>query len=595
MSNQDSAFKSLIPCNSTIGLLKIYRYFLFHTKGKQIVASICIALVAGIIPSVDGILLQNITDSIEIYSDQEIAKMDLVSLILKWVIIYAVWWECLNIMWRLYDYLYLKSIPVIRANVTDEFFNYVQYHSHEFFQANLAGDITNRITEATRSIEMIFAYFNEKVIRTISTLICALVVLYTVHPIVALIFFVWFCVFVGTSLYFSKTINRYSKTFSQNKAKVAGKIVDSIANISVIRMFSSNRFERNYIQHYSNDVVASDQKLQWFMFKLRYALGISCTIMISCMIYYIITLRSNLEISIGQCVLIISLCLAIIDDVWDLTQEFGDLFEQLGAFNQSISLLGDYAIKDIANASNFTVKLPKIEFNKVTFCFLNNDNIFENQSITIQPYERVGLAGFSGSGKSTFASLIYRLYDIESGVISIDGQDITKVSQNSLRSNISVIPQEPILFHRSIRENISYAKPQATDEEIFAAAKAAHIHELILSLPQQYDTICGERGNNLSGGQKQRISIARAFLKDAPILILDEATSALDNHTEELIQQSLKILMKNKTVIVIAHRLSTLTHMDRILVFDKGHIVENGPHDTLKKKGSMYKLLLGNY
>ena len=187
--------------------------------------------------------------------------------------------------------------------------------------------------------------------------------------------------------------------------------------------------------------------------------------------------------------------------------------------------------------------------------------------------------------------MIARLYEIESGQILIDDQNIQDVTQESLRHSISVIPQEPILFHRSIKENIRYGKLNASDSEVYEAAKSAHIHEFIMNLPDGYDTICGEKGNNFSGGQRQRVIIARAFLKQAPILILDEATSSLDSHTERLIQQSLQQLMLDKTVLVIAHRLSTLLNMDRILVFDKGHVVEDGPHSVLQKDGALYKLL----
>ncbi|GAB4166195.1 MAG: ABC transporter ATP-binding protein [Rickettsiaceae bacterium] len=595
MTNHISSLKSFEPNKSLSGLLKIYRHFIFHKPRKHVILLIVIAIVTGLIPAIDSLFLQNITDSIEAYSDQDIVNVDLVAVMFKWVFIYALWWEGLNTTWRLYDYLYLTAMPRIKAHVTDDFYNYVQYHSHEYFQTNLAGDITNRITEAARSIEMIFAYVNEKIVRKLSVLICSVVVLYSVHFIIALIFTGWLSIFICTSLYFSRKINSYSKAFSKDKATLAGKIVDSISNISIVRIFSSHKFERKYLHQYTENVVISDKKLQWFMFKLRYALGVSCTIMIGLMVYYILLLRNNLEISIGQCVLIITLCLSVIDDIWDLTQEFGDLFEQIGTFNQSISLLQDYSVKDAPSAKTLLVTSPSIEFKNATFHFRNNDNTFENQSIKILPYQKVGLTGFSGSGKTTFCSLIYRLYDLKQGTILIDGQDISKVSQSSLHNNISVIPQEPVLFHRSVKENISYGNLGASDEEIFAAAKAAHIHDLIMSLPEQYDTICGERGNNFSGGQRQRISIARAFLKKAPILILDEATSSLDSHTEQLVQQSLHKLMENKTVIVIAHRLSTLLHMDRILVFNKGHVIEDGTHEGLQKTGTLYKKLWNSY
>jgi ATP-binding cassette subfamily B protein len=595
MKNDISFIKSINCGKTTLSPYKLYKHFIFSNQRVMVLSLVILSLLTGLIPSIDSLFLQKITDSIEAYSDKELSTVDLPTLLFKWVIIYGLWWEGLNSLWRVYDYLYLKAMPKIKAYVTDEFYDYVQYHSHEFFQSNLAGDISNRISEAARSIEMVFAYINETIVRKLSVLIFALVTLYSVHSIVAFIFFCWLMFFISISLYCSKKINRYSTIFSEDKALVSGKIVDAISNSSVIRMFSSHKFERKYLKKYINNTVRSDQRLQWFMFKLRYALGLSCSIMIGFMIYYIIVLRGNLEISIGQCALIITLCLSVIDNIWDLTQEFGDLFEQIGAFNQSISLLEDHSIKDIVGATKLIIESPSIEFRNVTFRFRNNDNSFENKSIFIRPHEKVGLAGFSGSGKTTFTNMISRLYEIESGHIMIDGQDISEVSLDSLHRNISIIPQEPILFHRTIRENILYGDPTASEEEMIEAAKSAYIHDFIIGLPEKYDTICGERGNNFSGGQKQRISIARAFLKKAPILILDEATNSLDSYTENLIQESLQKLMLGKTVIVIAHRLSTLLHMNRILVFANGHIVEDGSHELLRKDGVIYKMLWDNY
>ncbi len=565
-------------------------YFLFNNKHSALYL-VLIMLLTGIIPSVDSIFLQKITDAIESFTDSDLQNIDLPQIMLKWVFIYVLWWESINFLFRLYDYVYLKIMPSIKAKVMDELYDYVQFHSHEFFQNNLAGDISSRITEASRSLEMVFAYFNEKIIRKLSVLTCALATLYMVNANIALIFFIWFSFFCSLSIYFAPKINEYSTIYSKDKAYVAGKIVDSISNISAIRMFASHKFEHKYLQDKINKTIDSDQQLQWFMLKLRYVLGLSCSMMIGGMIYYIIHLRSNMQISIGQCVLIITLCLAVIDDVWDMTQEFGDLFEQIGVFNQSMSLLEKYKINDVAAPKKLEIEYASIEFKNVNFTYRNNSNSFINQSVYIKPNETVGLVGFSGSGKTTFANMITRLYDIDSGKIFIDGQDIGLVSQESLRENISVIPQEPILFHRSVRENIRYGKKNATDKEVEIAAKAAHIHDSIMNMPQGYNTICGERGNNFSGGQRQRIIIARAFLKQAPILILDEATSALDSVTESSIQESLNELMKDKTVLIIAHRLSTLVNVDRLLIFENGSIAADGSHEDMKNNNTLYKKL----
>lgn len=576
-----------------LNLLRTLRKCIEMLFAKQKIKTsllVFIIISTALIPSINSIFLQNITDTIESYSNEDLSKINLTAEMFKWILIYAFWWEAINIIWRIYDYAYMKIMPTIKAQVVDEFFYYIQYHEHRFFQSNLAGDITNKITEASRSLEMIFAEANEKIIKKLFTLIFAFFTLYSVHSTIGSIFLIWMITFISTSLYFADRLNDYSTLYGLDKALIAGKIVDAISNISTIRLFNSHNNERKYLSKYLDRAIKSDQNMQWFMFKLRYALGISCTIMMGCIVYYIIHLRGNLEISVGQCILIITLCIAVIDDVWDLTQSFGDLFEQIGCFNQVICLLDKYKILDAKNAKDLVIKKPTIEFKNATFKYRNN-NKFDNQSIFIHHHQRIGLIGFSGSGKTTFCALISRLYDLDGGSILIDGQDIKNVSQKTLRDNISVIPQEPILFHRSIKENIKYGNPESTDNDVIKAAKLSHIHDFIMSLKDGYDTICGERGNNFSGGQRQRIIIARAFLKNAPILILDEATSSLDSHTEQLIQKSLQNLMINKTVLVIAHRLSTLLHMDRILVFNKGHVVEDGPHSNLQKHGKLYKML----
>lgn len=568
--------------------MSLFYYFL-STQKIKIIILMGLFILTGLIPSIDSVLLKNITDTIEAHHDDKAS--DLMSVMLYWCIAYALWWESINITWRVIDYVYLSTMPKIKGKILDDLYNYTQYHSHRFFQDTLAGHITNRITEGARSFEIVFAIFNEKIMHKTAVIVFALVTMYSVHAVIANVFLIWICIFIGLSVFCANTINKYSTAYGKNKALVAGKIVDSVANISAVRMFTSHKFERRYLRNFIDVTVKSDQSMQWFMFKLRYVLGFSCSIMIFSIMYYLTVLRSQLLISIGDCVLVLTLCLSVADDIWDLTQEIGDMFEEIGSFIQSVTLIQPYIITNSENAKELIISDAKIEFKNVTFYYRHNKNIFNNKSVFIPGGQKVGLVGFSGSGKTTFVSLICRLHDIETGQILIDGQDIRDVTQDSLRENISVIPQEPILFHRTIMENIRYGRKSASDEEVMEAAKIAHIHEFIEELPQKYETLCGERGNNLSGGQRQRIIIARAALKDAPILILDEATSSLDSKTEGLIQDSLKHIMTNKTVLVIAHRLSTLLNMDRILVFDRGNIVEDGTHDDLQEKAGLYKKL----
>lgn len=541
------------------------------------------------VPAIDSFLIKNIIDSVE--QGVSLSGDELFHSLLKWIIIYTIWWEGLNWSWRLYDYLYLKFIPQAKITIIDNLFNHTQHHSQRFFQDNFTGNVTNRITEAAKAYEYIFALSNECILRKLVVILGALVAMYYVNHIFALVFFIWIIFFVGLQLFFSTRINRYANSFARARAVSSGKIVDALANIATIRSFASHSYERKFLGKYLNLTLKADRKLQWFMFKLRYFLGLSCSIMIFCMLYYLVTLRSQMKITVGDFALIISLALAVADDVWNLIQEVGDLFEHLGTCKQSLTLLAPHEVKEDPNSSELQVTKGCIEFKNVTFKYKFNDNIFENTSIKIEGKKKVGLVGFSGSGKSTFVNLINRLYDISSGEILIDGQNIARVSFKSLRNNISVIPQDPVLFHRTILENITYGNKDASMEEVIKVCKQSHIHDHIMALPDGYYSECGERGSRLSGGQRQRIAIARALLKNSPILILDEATSALDSVTENQIQASLAELMDGKTVLVIAHRLSTLLNMDYILVFDKGCIVEEGTHNELLSNGKVYKKL----
>jgi ATP-binding cassette, subfamily B, bacterial len=573
-----------LPHNSSF---KLFLSFLNKQKGRVgIFTFVCILL--GMTPAIDSIILQKITDTIENIPDNQASTI--ISVMINWVVIYTLWWQFGNLLWRVYDYVFLKFMPIIKGAVIEQLYDYTQHHYHKFFQENLAGSITSRITEGARSFEMIIVYLNDGIVRKLSTFFFGIITLYVVHYIFATIFAVWFIAFIALSLILSKRINSYSIRYASNKAIIAGKLVDSISNIAAVRMFTSHHYERKYLSSYLDQTIQSEQDMHWFMLKLRFWLGTLCALMAFAIMYNLLYLRSNSVITTGDCVLILVLCASVVPEVWELTQEVGDAFEEIGVFNQSLSLIEPYVLNDAIDANKLIVKSGAIEFKNVVFNF-KDYNLFNNIAITIHGGQKVGLVGFSGSGKSTFANLIIRLYDVASGEILIDGQNIKNVTQDSLRQNISFIPQEPLLFHRTIMENIRYGKKEASDADVVEAAKLAHADEFITKLENGYNTLCGERGNNLSGGQRQRVIIARAILKNAPILILDEATSALDSNTEMQIQHSLNYLMQGKTVLVIAHRLSTILNMDRIIVFDKGNIENDATHPDLLNTSKIYQKL----
>jgi len=305
-------------------------------------------------------------------------------------------------------------------------------------------------------------------------------------------------------------------------------------------------------------------------------------------------------VSIGDFTLVIMLSFGLLGMIWWMSFQLRVFFKEIGTIKSALMLIAkEHDIQNAPDAKGLVVTKGSIQFDDVNFYYKRNNVLFDQFSVTIHPGEKIGLIGFSGAGKSTFVNLIMRFYDVSRGSIKIDGQNIKSVTQNSLHENIAMIPQDPSLFHRSLMENIRYGHINASDDEVIQAAKLAHCHDFIMTLDQGYDSLVGDRGIKLSGGQRQRIAIARAILKNALILILDEATSSLDSVTEKLIQTSLKQLMAGKTTIVIAHRLSTLAEMDRLLVFKDGEIVEDGDHQALLKQNGhfakMWRMQAGGF
>jgi ATP-binding cassette, subfamily B, bacterial len=340
--------------------------------------------------------------------------------------------------------------------------------------------------------------------------------------------------------------------------------------------------EKKYLENYVLESKIKQEALQYYMLKAKYLQGCLVTVLLASMLFTLIYAKSKSLITVGDFSVILTLSYTVAHSLWLVSTYSVIFFENLGVCKQALSIINvPHEIKDAVNPSSLTVNKGEIIFDKVNFSYEKDSRIFTDKSIIIPGGQKVGLVGFSGSGKSTFVSLILRLYDPFSGKILIDGQDIAEVSQASLREKIAMVPQDPSLLHRSFLENIQYGCLNATREQVIEASQKAHCDEFIELMPFKYDTLVGERGIKLSGGQRQRIAIARAILKNAPILILDEATSSLDSVTERKIQESLKYLMEGKTTIIIAHRLSTLYAVDRILVFKNGTIVEEGTHDKL--------------
>lgn len=501
-------------------------------------------------------------------------------------------WVALEICYRLQGVVGLWIMPAYRARVRMAMFSYTQGHSYQYFADHFAGSIANKISDMPRSSSDLIVLCLQVFTPLIVGAILSISMQWNQHPGFAGLSLLWFVCHMGISIGFAARCNVYSRIHSEALSDLQGRLVDSITGMHAVRLFARRAYELQHMKPFQDTEIKTHRAALWYMEKVKLALGVLSLVGFAAITWLLVVTWQREWITLGDFIFIITVNLNLMMLAWWSSLQFTQFFNELGVCRQALSLLtAPHGVRDMVDASELAVGKGEVRFDKVTFHYKRGRNIFENQSVIIPGGQKVGLVGFSGSGKSTFVNLILRHYDIESGQIRIDGQDIATVSQESLHRHIAVIPQEPVLFHRTLMENIRYGRLDATDREVIDAARQAHCHEFIQMLEEGYNATVGERGIKLSAGQRQRIAIARAVLKNAPILILDEATSALDSVTERCIQESLHNLMEGRTAIVIAHRLSTLSDMERILVFHQGHIVEDGPHDALLAKGEHYARL----
>ncbi len=508
----------------------------------------------------------------------------------------AIWYvsASLGVMlfFRIWNFIMRDLIPKLKAQITRELTDQLLMQSYQFYQNQFAGALANKVNDVALGVAQIVTITVDSFIGNAMMLAVASTALIFINPLIAAIFFVWVVLFLSGSWMLAKKAHILSDQTSEFRSQMTGTIVDILSNMNVVRLFTNQRLESQLIHDKTQSIVKSERAFEWLLIKLFSFQSVSFALMQGITLGTLIYLRSRGMVTIGDFSFSLTINIYIVDNLWQIGQRFNEFSEQMGKVTQGLRLTTDRpSLVDKDHAVSLQVQQGEILFENVSFKYRETLPLFQDLNVAIRAGEKVGLVGYSGSGKTTFAHLILRLFDLQGGRILIDGQNIADASQNSLRQMVSFIPQDPTLFHRSILENIRYAKPEATELEVVMAAKAAHAHEFIQALPEGYHALVGERGVKLSGGQRQRIAIARAMLKNAPILILDEATSALDSVTEHLIQEGLDQLMQGKTTIVIAHRLSTLLHMDRILVFHQGQIVENGSHQDLLEKEGRYAQL----
>ena len=517
----------------------------------------------------------------------------------KYIVLFGGLWFLGEAFWRIGIHFVIKLEAKGLSSLNRTGFRRLMERDYDFYANNFVGSLTKKAMALGRGFEVFSDTFVFNIATSIFPILFAVVVLWRYSPWIPLVLIFWIVVAIVVAIPIIRRRSRLVALRHDAGSKLAGRLSDAITNMMAIKSFSRERQERSTYGKYADDAaakfkIAADYQNRRFDLTISPIYVVANIMGLGTAIFFV----GRLGLEAGVIVVVFAYYSRITEMFWQISRTYRGIessISEAAEFNQLF--VDPPAVRDVPGARGLVVSGANIKFNNVNFRY-NTDQDDEHAflydfSLDIKSGQRVGLVGPSGAGKTTITKILLRFINLQSGSITIDGQDIAKVTQSSLRGAIAYVPQEPLLFHRSLFENIAYANEKATKEDVVKAAKIAHADEFIMRTPSGYDTLVGERGIKLSGGQRQRIAIARALLKDAPILVLDEATSSLDSESEKYIQEGLWELMKDKTALVIAHRLSTIKHLDRIIVLDQGKIIQDGTHAELIKQKGLYATLWG--
>lgn len=493
---------------------------------------------------------------------------------------------------RLQEWSVMYFETHIMRDLSEAAFGYLLNHSYNFFVSNFAGSLTHKVSKFSRSFERLADAVVLQFFPTFLFVLGAIIVMALRHPALGIALAVGAAGFIWFQIAVARWRQPFRIAASEADTKVTATLADAIGNQSTIMLFAREKFERGLFGDVINKWRATVAKLWIADGWIWSGIGLFMILIEAGLLLIAVHYWGQGLLTVGDFVLIQAYLLTTFDRLVAINRELRGFYSALADGGEMVAILQTpHGVKDKKGAKELRVKEGEVWFDDVSFHFHDSTPVLHELNLKIAGGEKVALVGPSGAGKSTVTKLLLRLYDVQSGEIKIDGQNIAKVTQDSLREQIAFVPQEPILFHRTLMENIRYGRRGATDAEVIEAAKKAHCHEFIEKLPAKYETFVGERGIKLSGGERQRVAIARAMLKNAPILVLDEATSSLDSESEALIQEALEMLMQGKTVVVIAHRLSTIMKMDRIVVMEAGRIASTGTHLELVNQPGLYQKL----
>ncbi|MDD5437744.1 MAG: ABC transporter ATP-binding protein [Patescibacteria group bacterium] len=574
------------PKMSVSAVLKAYWPYVKSQKGWVFLSyfGACVGVLAGVYgPWLYKALVDSITNNLN-----DPSKADLLRILLTILIVNLIGW----LGYRIGGFVSSYVQPIIMAEMDRKNLDNLLGHSYQFFTNSFAGSLLRKIQRFSRSFERIMDETEWNLFPLFITIAVAFGGLYLRNAILAWSTLGFVCVVILVNVLFSKWKLKYDLQRAEKDTEVSGALADVIGNSVNVKLFSGYAFEKNKFFSVTEEL-RKLQNLTWYLGEANFALQalLGCFLEFG-MMYLAVSYWQKGLISVGDVILVQGYLIALIGRLWNVGRVMRNLYEAFSDAQEMVEILDTpHGVKDAKGAKQLKITQGKIEFVKASFNYNQTREVLKDFELSVEPGERVALVGPSGAGKSTIVKLLLRFYDLDGGKIFIDGQDVKKVTQISLRDQIALVPQDPFLFHRSVRDNIRYGRRDASDQEVEEAAKLAHCHEFIEKLPNGYETFVGERGIKLSGGERQRVAIARAILANAPILVLDEATSSLDSESEAMIQDALRNLMKNKTVLVIAHRLSTIMQMDRIVVVEDGRAVDQGSHQQLLAREGLYQKL----
>jgi ATP-binding cassette subfamily B protein len=561
-------------------------FFVMRQKKWFGVAAVFCVVIATSLGVITNVVIKKIVNDINLFGDDVQIVLPLMTIVGISVV--------MNVLYRSSGWLAAWWITHMELYASQISFSYLINHSSSYFANRLSGKLQNKIFNISWAMDSLTGITLWNFLSLGIKLLVFLYLAFSVHWLIAFVMIAMLSLIFLFSAFMSSKLIKSSERFAEELSTAKGLVVDIVGNILATKQ---NVALKREIQN-TTKTLAHYQRVHFKVWRFYDLVLLFSNFLAISLVAVVLAMSTYLWqvglITIGDVIMFLTITLSLYGNLESLSDNVNRFMENTGKLQEGLKeVFAPHEIQDLPGAKKVKIKKGEIVFDKVNFHYEDDkkNTVFKNLSLTIPAGQKIGLVGESGAGKSTFVSLLLRFMDVESGLIQIDGHTVSKIRQDDLRSAIAYVPQDALLFHRSLLDNIKYSYPRATQKEVEQASKRAHALEFINSFPKGFKTLVGERGVKLSGGQKQRVMIARAMLKKSPILVLDEATSALDSKAEQKIQEALESLMKGRTTIAIAHRLSTLKQMDRIIVFEGGRIIEDGTHnELLKLKGKYWEL-----